>query len=99
MAIDNRGPFPRETVRDLLGITRALYRAERHPANLGRLEEIGKHFRLALELAAKCEQGTMGRRAAWGWAEKGANALGELVGDSMSIAPAVQASVAKFRGR
>jgi hypothetical protein len=51
-------PFPREVVRDLLGITRALYRAEiaklhADPGRRARLEEIGKQYRNALELGCK----------------------------------------------
>ena len=108
MAIDNRGPFPVEAVRDLLGITRALYRAElkappprADKLRRERLEQIGKNYRLALELAAKCEAGTMGRRAAWGWAEKATAALGEFVAESMSdsvrLVDAVEATAAKLR--
>lgn len=107
MPLDNRGPFPREVVRDLLGITRVLYRAElKMPPPRAdrrrreRLEEIGKHFRLALELAAKCDQGTMGRRAAWDWAEKATEALGEFVQESVSdplrLLDAVEATAAKL---
>jgi hypothetical protein len=70
----NTEPFPREAVRDLLGITRALYRAaasESHPdrTRLEKLTEIGKQYRLALELVIKCEPDTIGGRAARGWAE------------------------------
>jgi len=53
MPIDNRGSFPRETVRDLLGIVRALYRAERaaplfNGDNIDRLPAIGRDLREAL---------------------------------------------------
>lgn len=99
---DTHGPFPRETIRDLLGITRALYRAERAAAlpdgreRLDRLTEIGKHYRLALELALKCGPGTMGRRAAWAWAEKATEALGDFVAESAELASVVRASAQKL---
>lgn len=65
----NTGSFFREAVRDLLGITRALYRAElamrrADKARLDKLEEIGKQYKLALELSSKCPPDTMGGRAA-----------------------------------
>ncbi len=70
-------PFPQATVRDLLGITRALYRAELaaiplrlRGERINRLEAIGKTLREALDLATRCERGTMGRRAAWDKAER-----------------------------
>lgn len=97
-------PFPREVVRDLLGITRALYRAEKARSNLdaARLEcllEIGKQFRLALDLS-KYDPDTMGGRAARGWAEKATRALGQFVADSELMAPAVAATAARLgRGR
>jgi hypothetical protein len=95
-------PFPREAVRDLLGITRALYRAERAKptpdrACLDRLVVIGGHYRLALELGMKHGPDTMGGRAALSWAEKATAALGELVAESEMIAPAVAATAARLR--
>jgi hypothetical protein len=70
-----RPPFPREAVRDLLGITRALYRAELAAPSpdrgkLERLHQIGKEFRMALDLGAKYEPDTMAGRAARGWADQ-----------------------------
>jgi hypothetical protein len=101
--LSNRDPLPRGVVRDLLGITRALYRAELtgapdalQRARLARLEEIGKMFRSALELS-KVEPDTIGHRAAWGWAEQGAAALGDFVGENLPVAPAVRAAAAKLR--
>lgn len=95
-------PFPKEAVRDLLGITRALYRAEvaRDPSRAGRLErllEIGKQYRLALDMGTKCGPDTIGNRAARGWAEKATLALGEYVAKSEMMAPAVAASAARLR--
>jgi hypothetical protein len=94
--------FPRDVVRDLLGITRALYRAERAKPNpdrahLDRLVVIGGQYRLALDLA-KHGPDTMGGRAALSWAEKATTALGDLVQESELIAEAVRATAGKLRG-
>jgi hypothetical protein len=103
MAANPRERLPRECVRDLLGITRALYRAElalppprADALRLDRLEEIGRMYRDALELS-RGEPDTMGHRAAWGWAEKATAALCEFVGDEMRVAPVVKAAAAKLR--
>jgi len=99
----NTGPFPREAVRDLLGITRALYRAElalaeeqREPARLVRLVEIGKQYRLALELGNKCNPDTIGGRAARSWADTATAALGEVVAESDLVAKAVRATARRL---
>lgn len=98
------GPLPREVVRDLLGITRSLYRAElalppprADALRLAQLAEIGTHFRRALDLS-KGEPNTMGHRAAWSWAEQATTALGKFVGETMPVAPAVRAAAAKLKG-
>lgn len=103
MRSNHYGQLPRETVRDLLGITRALYRAERalppteaDALRLARLAEIGTQLRSALDLS-KGEPDTMGHRSAWMWAEKGAAALGQFVGETMPMAPAVRAAAAKLQ--
>jgi hypothetical protein len=91
-------PLPRDEVRDLLAITRALYRAELRrtspgpdPARLDRLAEIGSWFRRALALA-KSAPDTLRARAAWEWAEKATAALGEIVTEDVRLAPAVRAT-------
>jgi hypothetical protein len=90
-------------VRDLLGITRALYRAEKRkrPLNAARLEqllEIGKQLRLALDLS-RYDSDTMGGRAARRWAEKATEALGQFVADSELMAPAVAAMAERLTRR
>jgi hypothetical protein len=96
-------PFPRELVRDLLGIARALYRAERSkslpdPSRLGRLEVIGRQYRRALEQGVRFEPDTLGGRAARRAAEEATAALGTLVGETSDlIAPAVEASAKRLR--
>lgn len=96
-------PFPREVVRDLLGITRALYRAEVAKPNpdrsrVERLLQIGQLYRTALEMA-KYAPDTIGGRAARAKAERATAALGEYVADSELMAPAVAATAAGLRRR
>jgi len=100
MLSSRRGQLPRGLVRDLLGITRALYRAELaaggDPVRLQQLADVGGMLREALELS-RGEPDTLGHRAAWSWAEKATRALGEFVGETMPIAPAIRAAVAKLK--
>ena len=98
MPCDNHGPFPLGAVSDLLGITRALYRASADDAaRRERLEAIGQQLKQALDLARKSGPGTLGRRAAWNWAEQGTAALGELVADGSTIEPLVRAAAAQVK--
>ncbi|HTV20321.1 MAG TPA: hypothetical protein VMG12_16670, partial [Polyangiaceae bacterium] len=60
------------------------------------LAAIGKEYRLALELA-ESKPGSMGRRAAWHWAEKATAALGEFVANSPDLGVIVGASAARLR--
>ena len=98
----HRRPFPSGVVRDLLGVTRALYRAERDAdlpeslERLRRLEEAGKAYRQALDLG-RCEPGTMGCRAAWSWAEKATAILCEVVGDQGELSNVVSVSALALR--
>jgi len=103
---DTHGPFPRETVRDLLGLVRSLYRGElaappprADKRKVEQLEKIGKRFRLSLELAAKCGPGTLGRRAAWDHAEAATADLGEFVQMSEPLTDAVLATKARMLRR
>lgn len=90
-------------MRDLLAIARALYRSEAAAlpepdmSRLARIQEIGHMLRQALELS-RTEPDTMGHRAAWGWAEKGTAALGELVASTDArLAPVVSAAAERLR--
>jgi hypothetical protein len=92
--------LPLSVIRDLLGITRALYRAELEAAprdrrTLEALEQIGQELKLALDMG-KHQPGSMAAVAAWNWAEQATFKLGEIVRD-MPIAPAVKASVARMK--
>lgn len=94
-------PFPREQVRDVLGICRALYRAERasahpSPVRLQRLARIGDDLRVALELA-EAGPDTVGHRAAWQRAEDAVRALGAEQSITEPLLPVVVAAVGAVR--
>ncbi len=90
--------LPLDALRDLIGVVRALYRALRaesgHPVTLEDLRTIGSELVEALELARKCDAGTLGHVAAWAKAERATAALGKLVQESMPLKPAVEAAIA-----
>lgn len=95
-------PFAREVVRDLLGITRALFRAECAKANpdaarVERLRQIGMLYREALDMGTRCEPDSMGRRAARSKAERATTSLGEFVAESDLMAPAVEEAAKRLR--
>jgi hypothetical protein len=91
-------PYPRvpfEAVRDLLGITRALYRITRiddprDAERLRALEDVGRTLREVLA-AATTHPGTIAHQNAWTSAERATKALGELVA-STPLAPLVAAT-------
>ena len=76
------GLLPRDVVRDLLGITRALYATRKAaggaPEELAKLEAAGKELVAALELS-KTQPDTNGHRAAWSKTDRGTAALLEVV--------------------
>lgn len=91
-------PYPRVpfvAVRDLLGITRALYRIARaddpqDAERLRALEAVGTTLRQVLA-ATTTHPGTIAHQNAWEAAERATKALGELV-DSTPVAPLVAAT-------
>jgi hypothetical protein len=97
MPCDNHGPFPVGAVRDLLAITRALYRANSGIDRAKRLERVGELLNAALDLARTSGPGTMGRRAAWSKAEKATEELGYIVADGITVETLVSAAAAKIR--
>lgn len=103
MAWNPYPPLPRETVRDLLGIVRALYRVtmDRDPKDVARLQvlaDIGREFREALS-KARSYPGTIQHQEAWAAAERATRALGELVevDETPPLAPLVKAASARMR--
>lgn len=94
-------PFPAALVRDLLGIVRAMYRAElsmpaRDTRTLEALQQIGQELRMALDLG-RSQPGSMGYRAAWTWAEQATAKLGAVIADKQPLAPVVRATALRLR--
>ncbi len=94
-------PLPREAVRDLLGITRALYAAKKREGasepDLGELAEIGKMLARSLELSRRTAPDTVGHRSAWTQAEDATNRLVRLIPSATRAAPLVEAAAIRFR--
>lgn len=89
-------PFPFEAVRDLIGILRAMYAAERagrHDVQrLRRIQRVAERLRLAQELALEHEPETLGHAAAWRHAEHATRELGELVDLTTPLEPTLEAA-------
>lgn len=103
MPPNHRDQLPVETVRDLLGIVRGLYRvwSEHRPATeneLGELRAIGQDLRAALDLARRCEPDTVGHRAAWARAERATERLCRLVTENDRLLAPIDALARKMRG-
>jgi hypothetical protein len=88
--------FPAQTVRDLIGIARLLYRTW-HSANPGdtRLPElvaIGKDLQGSLTIAAGSKVGTRRHRQAWELAEVATHRLGSILDLYVTVKPLVAAA-------
>jgi len=86
-------PFPAQTVRDLIGIARLLYRTWR-AANAGdtRLPElvaVGKDLQAALVIAKASRPGTRRHRQAWELAEQATHRLGSLLDAYVAVKPLI----------
>lgn len=92
----NLPPLPVETVRDLLGIVRALYRAWGNDgpevaSKRRELVAIGIDLRTAIKLAKQGGPGSLGNSAAWERAERATKALGLVVDSFMPMKPSIAA--------
>ena len=92
--------LPREAVRDLLGIARAMYAAakaegagERH---LAEIAQAGKDLRLALGLARKAKPGALGHRRAWELAEQGYRRLLERISITTALEPIIATAIGRI---
>src|SRR6186713_1478712 len=89
-------PLPIEAVRDLLGITRALFAARKREhapaAELEELRTIGSDLVKALDLARKTKPDTVGHRAAWDRAEMATERLMRIVGPMVTAGAVVEAA-------
>lgn len=94
--------FPFEAVRDLLGVVRALYAAEKargaSRAELARLATIGRDLVIAIELAVSTREGTVGQRAAWQRAEEATLRLSDVVDGLTPAEPIVLAARGRVTG-
>ena len=94
--------FSREVVRDLLGIARALFRAERaklcpDPSRLAWLEDVGKRVPSCSRHGSAVPARHLGGRTAYNAAVEATEALGQYVADVEPIAVAVAATAARLR--
>lgn len=92
-------PLPLGAVRDLLGLTRGLYRATladepRDISRLESLEKVGKTLRAVLG-AARAYPGTNDHLDAWAAAERATRELAAAAG--ASLAPLVAATARRIR--
>lgn len=94
-------PFPFEAVRDLLGILRAMYAADKENGagalRLAALEDIGRELRRAVDLALEYEPGSLGHAAAWDRAERATIRLADLVDVTTPVEPVLRAAGARIR--
>jgi hypothetical protein len=96
-------PFPFEPVRDLIGILRALYAADKaRGAGARRLEmiaHVASELRRATDLAVDYAPGTLGHAAAWERAERAVTGLGGLVDVTTPLEPTLRAAGERVRTR
>jgi hypothetical protein len=89
-------PFPFEAVRDLLGILRAMYAADKAKGvgerRLAGIEDVARELRRAVDLALDYEVGTLGHAAAWERAERATLALADLVDVTTPAEPLLRAA-------
>ncbi|HKO92833.1 MAG TPA: hypothetical protein VJU61_16875 [Polyangiaceae bacterium] len=100
MAWNPYPPLPLGAVRDLLGITRALYRAAlddepRDAARLEALEEIGRTLQSVLK-EPRSHPGTIAAQNARAAAERATARLRELVGEGQLLAPLLAATAKRL---
>ncbi len=81
--------LPLESVRDLLGIVRALYAswktAGAGPIEMEELRSIGEDLRDALRMASKSNPCSRPHRAAWAKAERATLRLGDILNERDNV--------------
>ncbi len=96
MARRSTDPFPREAIRDLLGVVRAIYAAGKENGagrgELTRIARLGTMLARSLTLHASSVDGTAEREEAWVLAETSTRRVGELVDALTPAEPIVLAS-------
>jgi hypothetical protein len=90
-------PFPAQTVRDLIGIARLLYRTWRAASagdtRLPELVAIGKDLQAALTMAAASKPGTRRHRQAWELAEVATHRLCGILDAYVAVKPLVTSAL------
>jgi hypothetical protein len=90
-------PFPAQTVRDLIGIARLLYRTWRAASagdtRLPELVVIGKDLQAALTMAAASKPGTRRHRQAWELAEVATHRLCGILDAYVAVKPLVTSAL------
>jgi len=91
-----RGSFPHEAIRDLLGVVRAIYAAAKEGGagrgELARIARLGTMLSRSLELFGRSQEGDPDREEAWRLAETATRRVGELVDVLTPAEPIVLAS-------
>ena len=94
-------PFPFEAVRDLVGILRALYAADKarggSERRLSEIRRVALELRRATDLALEHEPGRTGHRAAWERAERATLHLADLVDVTTPLEPTLMAAGERVR--
>ena len=89
-------PFPAQTVRDLIGIARLLYRTWRGASSgdtrLSELVAIGKDLQASLTMAAASKPGTRRHRQAWELAEVATHRLGGILDAYVAVKPLISSA-------
>ena len=94
-------PFPFETVRDLLGLLRALYLSTKRQGDQGKrlrtIARLGSQLQRASEQARAHPPGSLGFAAAWQRAEQAVRALGDIVDCTTPLEPTLIAAGDRVR--
>ena len=89
-------PFPFDTVRDLVGLLRALYAATKrqgnHERRLQAIARVGRELQRAAEMARAHQPGSLGFKSAWQRAEQAVHALGDIVDCTTPLEPTLAAA-------
>ena len=91
--------LPLESVRDLLGIVRAMYGTNK--SNQPRRQALamaGREPKRAMELALANAPGTPGHRVAWDLAEGAMRVIGEQYSHSDGLSPTLHHAIYRIRG-
>jgi hypothetical protein len=101
MPAPRSSPFPFEAVRDLLGILRALYAADKalgaSSRRLSAIQAVAMELRKAMDLASEHGPGTLGHSAAWSRAERATYRLADLVDVTTPVEPVLKAAGERVR--